>query len=395
MIIKSLLDNDLYKFTMQQIVLHKFSNVQVEYKFVNRSASPLAEYADHIRQEVDQLENLTLTPSEKEYILNMGFFKPDYVEFLSNLQLNPRKYVKIWVDEQNRLQIRIKGSWLHTILFEVPVLAIVSEIAGEENQQNQHIRHADIFQSAERRLAEKLKTIKSTPGFRFADFGTRRRFSYELHKFVIEYLKNNFGESFVGTSNVRLAMMNGIKAIGTMAHEYLMAHQQIYNLKGHQQKALNNWADEYQGKLGIVLTDTLTTDVFIRDFHLGHAKLFDGIRQDSGDPYEVCEKFIRHYKNLGIDPRTKTIIFSDSLSFPKAAEIYNHFKNQIGISFGIGTNLTNDIAKLEAANIVIKMAKVFDLPVAKLSDSPGKELCENEHYLNYLKEAIHYQNPDH
>lgn len=394
MIIKSLLDNDLYKFTMQQIVLHKFANVQVEYKFVNRSGSKLSQYIDTIRREIDCLENLKLTPSEEQYLRSMEFFKPDYIEFLSNLHLNPRKYVHVWVDEHENIQIRIKGSWLHTILFEVPILAIVSEIAGIEGQKQKGFSTGHILATAEKQLEEKLKTVKTTPGFRFADFGTRRRFSYEMHKFVIEYLQENFGEAFVGTSNVRLAMMNNCKAIGTMAHEYLMAHQQIYNLKGHQQKALNNWADEYRGKLGIVLTDTLSTDVFIRDFHLGHAKLFDGVRQDSGDPYQICEKFITHYKNMGIDPETKTIIFSDSLSFPKAAEIYNHFKGRIGISFGIGTNLTNDIKELDAPNIVIKMAKVYDLPVAKLSDSPGKELCENTHYLNYLKDVIHYQNPD-
>ena len=391
MIIKSLLDNDLYKFTMQQIVLHKFSNVEVEYTFVNRGDTDFSNYLEEIRDEIYSLENLVLTPSERDFIKTLGFLNSDYVEFLSNLRLNPRKYIRIWLDAYNRLQIKIRGSWLHTILFEVPVLAIISEIVGIHQKKEKDVSEQKIFNSVERNLAEKVSLVKKNPGIKFADFGTRRRFSYHVHKNVIEYLSKNCEGAFVGTSNVRLAMMYNIKPIGTMAHEYLMAHQQIYSLKGHQQKALNNWADEYKGKLGIVLTDTLTTDVFIRDFHLGHAKLFDGIRQDSGDPYEVCNKFINHYKNLGIDPRTKTIIFSDALDFDKVLSLYNYFKGHIGISFGIGTNLTNDVDELWAPNIVIKMAHVFNLPVAKISDTPGKELCESEHYLNYLKEFIYYQ----
>lgn len=389
MIINSLLDNDLYKFTMQQVVFHKFSNVPVEYVFTNRSKANLQPYFEQIKAEIYHLENLTLSQSEVEFLKKLTFLKPDYVEFLSNMRLNPRKYVHIWLNNDNELQIRLKGGWLHTILFEVPILAIISETICRAQKNKQGLNSNDIVESALRKLQEKAALVNKTNGFKFADFGTRRRFSLELHNIIVENCKKWFGNAFVGTSNVRLAMLHGLKPIGTMAHEYLMAHQQIYNLKGHQLKALNNWSDEYQGQLGVVLTDTLTTDVFLNDFHLGHAKLFDGVRQDSGDPYEVCEKFIAHYKKLGIAPLTKSIVFSDSLNFPKAVKLYEHFKGQIGISFGIGTNLCNDIENIKAPSIVIKLAAVYGLPVAKISDSQGKELCENDHYLKYLKEVEH------
>ncbi len=388
MIINSILDNDLYKFTMQQVVWHKFSGVNVEYVFTNRSNAPLEQHIDEIREEINHLGNLKLTKEEKQFLMSLSFLKPAYVEFLGNIQLNPEKYVIIKLDENKKLSIRIVGGWVHTILFEVPILAIVSEIYSKYQTQQKGMDKEIIHKNALERLAKKKEIVKGCNGFKFADFGTRRRFSHSLHSAIIKDCITLFGGSFVGTSNVYLAMKYGLTPIGTMAHEYLMAHQQIYNLKGHQLKALNNWAEEYQGKLGIVLTDTLTSDAFLKDFHLGHAKLFDGIRQDSGDPYQVCEKFIKHYENLGIDPKTKTIIFSDSLNFPKAKKLYDTFKGRINISFGIGTNLCNDIEFVEAPGIVIKLAKVFGLPVAKISDSPGKELCENMHYLNYLKGII-------
>lgn len=388
MIINSLLDNDLYKFTMQQVVLHKFSNVQVEYVFANRSGENFAPVFDQIKEEISNLETLTISKEEKEFLKRIDFFKSDYVEFLSNIRLNPRKYVSIWLDENNKLNIRLKGAWVHTILFEVPILSILSEVICKNRQKQQGITNEQITDNAISRLNEKVALVSTVDGFRFADFGTRRRFSQPLHDMVVEACTKSLPDGFVGTSNVALAMKHGVKPIGTMAHEYLMAHQQIYNLSEHQQIALNNWSEEYQGDLGIVLTDTLTSDVFIRDFHLGHAKLFDGIRQDSGDPYQICEKFIAHYKKLGIDPMSKTIIFSDNLDFPKAIALFNHFKSRIGISFGIGTNLCNDVGSIKAPSIVIKLASVYGFPVAKISDSSGKELCENENYLRYLKDVV-------
>lgn len=372
---------------MQQVVLHKFSHVQVEYVFTNRSKVDLAPYFEEIKQEIYHLENLSVSHEEKEFMRSLKFLKPDYIEFLGNTRLNPGKYVKLWLDENNELNIRLKGAWLHTILFEVPILSIISEVICRAQQKEKKLSNEALFSNALNRLREKAELVKNNEGFKFADFGTRRRFSHALHDQIVKHSKEWFACAFVGTSNVMFAMKYGLKAIGTMAHEYLMAHQQIYNLKGHQLKALNNWGEEYQGDLGIVLTDTLTTDVFLRDFHAGHAKLFDGIRQDSGDPYEICEKFIEHYNKLGIDPKTKTIIFSDSLNFPKAIKLYEDFKNKIGISFGIGTNLCNDIENIIAPSIVIKLATVFGLPVAKISDSPGKELCENINYLKYLKDV--------
>jgi nicotinate phosphoribosyltransferase len=374
---------------MQQVVLHKFHDIDVEYVFTDRSHFDLSPYIEKIREEIGHLEVLTLSESEYHFLKKRPFLKPDYLEYLKYVRLNPHKYVKISLGANNTLDIRIKGPWVHTILFEVPILAIVSEIYCTAQAEQKGISQKEILDSALQKLEVKADLVKNMEEFKFADFGTRRRYSYELHKFIVENCKRKFGRTFVGTSNVRFAMLYDTKPIGTMAHEYLMAHQQIYNLKEHQERALNNWAHEYHGLLGIVLTDTLTSDVFIRDFHLGHAKLFDGIRQDSGDPYEICEKFIAHYNSIGIDPLTKTIIFSDSLNFPKAIELYNTFKGRIGISFGIGTNVTNDVDKITPLNIVIKLTKVNGFPVAKLSDSQGKEMCGNQNYLNYLKDVFH------
>ncbi len=376
---------------MMQIVLHKFTNIEVEYSFINRTNIPLEKYIDEIRDEIYSLEVLRFNEEELSYLKKIRFLKPDFIEFLRKFNLNPRKCVEVKLNSKGNVEIIIKGAWLNTILFEVPILSILSEIYTKHEMQKLNKNEEELFESAKKRLQDKLELIipKISEGFQFADFGTRRRFSNRFHDKIVKYIKENIPlpKQFIGTSNVEFAMKYDVKAIGTMAHEYLMAHQQLYGLVDHQRMALNNWIDEYRGELGIALTDTLTTDVFLADFDKASAKLFDGVRQDSGDPYEIGEKFLNHYIKLDIDPKTKTIVFSDGLDFKKALGLYNHFKDKIKVSFGIGTNITNDIEGITPPNFVIKMTKCRGLPVAKLSDTQGKETCISKAYLTYIKEV--------
>lgn len=378
MIIESLLDTDLYKLTMMQAVLHQFPDTQVEYTFKCRNK---AKWNDRvIRQIKDEIMNfcrLKFRIDEIEYLRSIPFFKQDFIDFLDLYQ--PRcKGVDVTLNGKE-LEITVKGSWLLTILFEVPILAIVNEVYFDDVYPSDGVH----------RLSEKLQLVHGIKDFKFADFGTRRRFKREWQKMVVETCKNTVPDNFVGTSNVWLAKEFGIKPIGTMAHEWIQGGQGIkVRLADSQKLMLQAWVDEYRGDLGIALTDTLGSDAFLRDFDKYFAKLYDGVRHDSGDPIEWGEKMIAHYNELGIDPRTKTFVFSDGLNFPKAVEILDHFRNRIKVSFGIGTNLTNDFADVEPLQIVMKMTKCNGNPVAKISDSPGKGMCHDEAYLSYLKKVF-------
>jgi nicotinate phosphoribosyltransferase len=391
MIIQSLLDSDFYKFTMAQAVLHQYPATMVKYRFRCREGSVFPRsgeaekkaYLTALCREIDHLCSLRFTEEELAYLSRISFFKPDFIEYLRLFQLN-RKYIRIQRDKTGELDIVIEGPWVSTIWFEVPCLAIISELyhRGEEEHR---------FLEGRRRLFEKIRYYReniprqSLPLFRFADFGTRRRYSHNWHRQVIEILAKECNENFIGTSNVLFAKEIGVKPIGTMAHEYLQAHQQLgVRLIDSQKAALDSWVREYRGELGIALSDVVTFDAFLRDFDLFFAKLFDGCRHDSGDPYEWCEKLIRHYEKLKIDSRTKTAIFSDGLDFEKAVGIFNTFHKRIGMSFGIGTNLTNDLGP-PALNIVIKMVACNGRPVAKISDSKGKWMGDDPEFLHRLE----------
>jgi nicotinate phosphoribosyltransferase len=281
--------------------------------------------------------------------------------------------------DKKDLHITVKGSWLLTILFEVPLLAIVNEVYFDNIYPSEGVK----------KLSEKLQMVHGIEDFKFADFGTRRRFKAEWQKVIVETCVKTVPNNFVGTSNVRLAMENGIRPIGTMAHEWIQAGQNVgVRLMDSQKRMLQAWVDEYRGDLGIALTDTLGVNAFIRDFDGYFAKLYDGVRHDSGDPIEWGEKMLAHYNELRIDPRTKTFVFSDGLTFPKAVEILDHFRNRVKVVFGIGTNLTNDFEGIEPLQIVMKMTECNGRPVAKISDSPGKGMCHNEEYLAYLKSVF-------
>ncbi len=385
MIIRSLLDTDLYKFTMMQVVLHHFPGAQVEYRFTCRTPGVnLAPHLAEIESEIADLCRLRFRDEELAYLRGLRFMKSDFVDFLGLFQFN-QKYIHLApLGDTGEVDITIRGPWLHTILYEIPVLAIVSEVYFRRTQPG-----ADLAEGR-KRLAQKIALVRKVEPeleFRISDFGTRRRFSLAWHEEVIQTLKKEVPQYFAGTSNVLLAMQHRVTPLGTLAHEYMQACQALGpRLRDAQVFALDKWAQEYRGDLGIALSDTYGTDAFLRDFDMYFCKLFDGARHDSGDPFAWGEKMIAHYQKNRVDPRTKTLIFSDQLSFPLAIEIARRFHGRARTAFGIGTNLTNDVG-FEPINIVIKMTGCNGQPVAKLSDAPGKTVSTDPGYLAYLRQV--------
>jgi nicotinate phosphoribosyltransferase len=384
MIINSLLDTDLYKFTMFQSALHQFNTTHVKYKFKCRNKADWTEaMLEHINKEVDHYCTLKFKEGELGYLSSFSFFKQDFIDFLRLYQPN-RNHIKIWLDSNWELQIEVEGPWYLTVMFEVPVLAIVNEVYFGFHSC---LMGTEEVNSGYTRLEEKYAYAKEH-GIPFADFGTRRRYGREWQEFVISTFSKL--PNFQGTSNVYFAKLYNLKPIGTMAHEYIMvgAGQDDIRLVKSQSYMLQKWADEYRGDLGIALSDTYGMDAFLVDFDLYFAKLFDGLRHDSGTPEVWADKAIAHYKKLGIDPKTKTLIFSDSLTMQKCADLYYAFKDQAKLSFGIGTHLTNDFENITPLQIVMKIVKCNGRPVAKLSDSKGKLMCEDADYVKYVKQVF-------
>ncbi len=384
MIIESLLDTDLYKFTMMQAVLHHAPGAHVEYRFINRDTTiDLRPYVDEIERQVKHLCQLRFTKSELDYLSSYRFFKSEFLEFLRIFQLNS-DFINISAGTDN-LDIVIHGPWLHTIMFEVPVLAIVSEV------YNRTLYPQPNYDEGRRRLQIKVQQVvnaKVGTRFNFSDFGTRRRFSYDWQYEVCQLLQNDLPNNFIGNSNLLLAQQLRLKAIGTMAHEYLQAYQALGpRLADSQKAALQSWANEYRGDLGIALSDIYGIDAFLRDFDLYFCKLFDGVRHDSGDPITWGNKVLTHYRRMRIDAKTKRLVFSDNLTIAKALQLFNYFKNLTNLGFGIGTNLTNDLG-YDRLQIVIKMTRCNGQPVAKISDATGKIICEDPSYLAYLRHVF-------
>jgi nicotinate phosphoribosyltransferase len=380
MIIQSLLDTDLYKFTMMQVVLHHFPGAQVEYRFKCRTEGvDLRPHMDEIRAEIGALLGLRFRDDELAYLRSFRFMKSDFVDFLGLFQFN-EKYLRIEGGD-----ITIRGPWLHTIFYEIPVLAIISEVYFRRTQPRPDLAEG------RRRLGAKIdlvRTVEPRLEFKISDFGTRRRFSLAWHEEVLQTLKREVPQYFAGTSNVWFAMRNNLTPLGTMAHEYMQACQALGpRLRDSQTFAFDMWAKEYRGDLGIALSDTYGFDAFLRDFDMYFCKLFDGARHDSGDPFDWGERMVEHYQRNRVDPRTKSLIFSDQLSFPLAIEIARRFHGRSKTSFGIGTNLTNDLG-YEPINIVIKMTECNGQPVAKVSDSPGKTVSKDAGYLRYLRQVF-------
>jgi len=392
-IIQSLLDTDLYKFTMLQVVLHKFPQTHSVYHFrcrnLDATVYPLTDILDDLNEQLDHLCLLKFQEDELQYLRRMRFIKSDFVDYLELFQLK-RRFIKAGIDEQGRLDIWVEGPMVQAMMFEIFVLAIVNELYFSR------IRNDDIYVEGERRLQAKVELLKKfeqqqgtqAPPFLVSDFGTRRRYSLGWQRHVIQTFHAAVPNVFRGTSNVLLAKELNIHPIGTMAHEFLQAFQALdVRLRDFQKAALETWVQEYRGDLGIALTDVVGMDAFLQDFDLYFAKLFDGLRHDSGDPFEWGDKAYQHYRKLKIDTKTKMLTFSDGLDIERAWALYQYFKDRFQVSFGIGTNLTNDMGQTPL-NIVLKLVECNGQSVAKISDSPGKTMTDNDTFLAYLRQVF-------
>ncbi|RPE14200.1 nicotinate phosphoribosyltransferase [Chitinophaga lutea] len=369
-LLASILDNDFYKFTMQQGVIRLFPYAKARYRFINRGKHAFPPgFAAALRDAVNGMAQLQLTRDEKVFLqVTCPYLDPVYLDFLEGYRYDPEE---VHIEQTGAdLEVRVEGLWYRAILWEVPLMSLICELyylLGEPSRVSD--------EEVMRRTTDKIEKYRAL-GVTVAEFGTRRRHSYQVHRLVMRVLKASGTGPFIGSSNVHMAMLHQTKPIGTHAHEWFMFHAARYGFKMANALGLEHWVQVYRGDLGIALSDTYTTDVFFRQFDKMFSKLFDGVRHDSGDPLLFADKVVAHYQRMGIDPRSKTIIFSDGLNYEKVARIAEHCRNRIGMSFGIGTNLTND-AGPAAMNIVIKMTEACSqngewTEVVKLSDEPGK-----------------------
>ncbi len=389
-IVTSLLDTDLYKFNMNQVIFHKHNNLMGTYVFKcrNKGVKFTPEMVAEMEEQIDALCKLKFRKDELEYLRSIRFLKPDFIEFL-RLWHPMKDYVSLSLLPNGELDLRVDGPLFAAMQFEIYLLEIVNEVYFRTNYD-----YGKLLEGGRARLEEKIARFNDgTYTFRFAEFGCRRRLSLEWEKEMIETLmKKAVNRNLVGTSNVLLAKQLKLKPIGTYAHEFVQMYQGIPTipLAYTNANALRDWYDEYKGDNGTALTDTLTTDLFLLDFDRSMCNNFTGVRHDSGDPYEWGEKILAHYAKYGIDPKTKTLLFSDSLSCESAQAIYDHFSPRTNVAFGIGTHFSNDTG-VTPLNIVIKLQYVNGTPVAKLSDVPGKMMCQDPDYAEYLHQAVAFR----
>ncbi len=393
-VIQSLLETDLYKFTMWQAMLHRHPQTQAEYTFVcrNETAFPLAALAEEVSRELDHLCSLRFQPDELAFLGALRYIKSDFIDFLRIFQFQ-REFIEV-KGRGEALEVVARGPQVHVMGFEIYVLAIVNELYFRR------LGDAHTLTVARERLNAKIGLLQDFDGeperrhpFQLFEFGVRRRYSGAWQREVVATLKAQVPQYFKGTSNVLLAKELGLVPIGTMAHEYLQTYQALgVRLRDFQKAALEDWVQEYRGDLGIALSDVVGMDAFLADFDLYFAKLFDGLRHDSGDPVAWGEKALAHYETLRIDANTKRLVFSDGLDIPTALSLYRHFADRTQLGFGIGTNLSNDVG-LEPLNIVMKITSANGQPVAKLSDTPGKTMCHDETYLAYLRQVFKVGEP--
>jgi len=384
-ILHTLLDTDAYKLHMQQAVFHRYADVQVVAEFRCRGDDLLGIYADRIREQVNAMQHLRLQEDEFQWLSGLPFFKADYLTWLRDFRYDPQQ-VDI-TSENGKLNIRLSGPWREVIMWEVPLLAVISELVHSYRSPEAGVPQA--LAMLDEKLVEfaDLTADLDLSRFRLMDFGTRRRFSREVQQAIVERLTQE--PWFTGTSNYDLARRLSLTPMGTQAHEWFQAHQQISpDLATSQRAALAAWLDEYPDQLGIALTDCITMDAFLRDFGPEFATRYQGLRHDSGDPVEWGEKAIAHYQKLGIDPHSKVLVFSDNLDLKKAVDLYRHFSSRVNLGFGIGTRLTCNIPQVKPLNIVIKLVECNGKPVAKLSDSPGKTICHDKAFVRALREAF-------
>ncbi len=387
-IIESLLDTDLYKFNMNQVIFHKHTHACGKYYFKNRTLDAVftKEMVEEINEQIDHLCSLSFNSDELDYLRSIRFIKKDYVEFL-RLWHPIRDYVKCYLDDKGELQIEVDGPCFSAMQFEIYLLEIVSEVYFR-----MHYNYDELLASARKKLEQKILDFKNGKyTFKFAEFGCRRRLSRAWQDELLSRIKKEL-PNCVGTSNVYFAYKYNMTPIGTYAHEFVQMYQGFPKipLAYSNYYAMKDWFGEYHGDNGTALTDTIGTDVFLLDFDYLNASCYTGVRHDSGDPYEWGEKIIAHYNELGIDPKTKMLLFSDSLNFDKAQDIYRYFKDKCKVSFGIGTFVTNDTS-VKALNIVLKLQYINGHPVAKLSDVPGKTMSKDNDYTTYLKKACDFR----
>ena len=387
-IILSLLDTDLYKFNMDQVIFHKHTDLSGEYYFRCRNEGVVftQEMFEEINAQIDHLCTLRFTREELDYLRSIRFIKNDYVEFL-RLWHPIRDYVETNLTEEGKLEIVVRGPLFSAMQFEIFLLEIVNEVYFRLKYD-----YATLRAAAEEKLDQKIRDFQAGKyTFKFAEFGCRRRLSREWQDVVVRRLTTET-ENCVGTSNVYLAMKYGIKPIGTYAHEYVQMYQGIDSipLAYTNHYAMEDWYNEYKGDNGTALTDTITTDLFLLDFNRAMANNFSGVRHDSGDPFEWGEKIIAHYQKYDIYTKNKQLLFSDSLDFDKSQALYDRFHDRVKVSFGIGTFCSNDTC-VKPLNIVIKLQTVNGRAVAKLSDTPGKAMCRDADYLEYLKRSVAFR----
>jgi nicotinate phosphoribosyltransferase len=393
-VVRSLLDTDLYKFTMWQPMLHRHPQTQAVYRFVcrNQPQYPLSELVDDVNAQLDHLCSLRFEREELDFLAGLRFIKRDFVDFLRIFRFQ-RDFVRAWAEGET-LRVEARGPQVHVMAFEIFVLATANELYFRRFDRDTAIVEG------RKRLAHKIEQLRAFAAeparahpFEFFDFGVRRRYGRDWQREVVATLKREVPQFFTGTSNVLLARDLALVPIGTMGHEYLQTFQALgVRLRDFQRAALEEWVQEYRGDLGIALTDTVGMDAFLADFDLYFAKLFDGLRHDSGDPVAWGEKALAHYAKLRVDAHAKRLVYSDSLDVPKALGLYRQFADRVQMGFGIGTNLSNDVG-LEPLNIVMKLVEANGQPVAKLSDAPGKTLATDETFLAYLRQVFDVRHP--
>ena len=387
-IVLSLLDTDLYKFNMDQVIFHRHTDLCGEYYFKCRNENVVftPEMLEEINAQIDHLCTLRFTRDELDYLRSIRFIKNDYVEFL-RLWHPVREYVETSLSDAGELSVIVRGPLFSAMQFEIYLLEIINEVYFRMK-----FNYDALLAGALERLNQKIDAFRGGRyTFRFAEFGCRRRLSREWEDVVVRRLASET-QNCVGTSNVYLAMKYDLKPIGTYAHEFVQMYQGIDSipLAYTNHYAMQDWYDEYVGDNGTALTDTITTDLFLLDFNRSMVNNYTGVRHDSGDPYEWGEKILAHYRKYDVDPRGKQLLFSDGLDFDRAQALYDAFKDRCKVSFGIGTFCSNDTEE-EALNIVIKLQYVNGRPVAKLSDTPSKAMCRDEAYLEYLKRSVEFR----
>lgn len=369
MIIKNITDNDLYKFSVMYAIQRLYPWSYVRYEFINRGQNHFPPgFAERLQEEIQAMSQLKMTKEEKLFIeRRCYFFDPFFIDFLEGYQYNPDE-VFVSQNKEGELSVVVEGYWYRTVLWEVPLMAIISELYFQMSNEKPH--------DVEERAIEKAKLLAEI-GADYSEFGTRRRFSLDVQDRVVKCLKDNSGEYFKGTSNMYLAMKHNTTPIGTMPHEWFMYHGAMFGYRAANIKALEAWVEVFGGSLGITLTDTYTTDSFFESFSLKQAKLFDGLRCDSGDPIEFINKTIDFYEKNRIDPVSKTVVFSDSLNIETVKRIKEHVNNRLHDTYGIGTFFSNDVG-VKPLNMVIKLTDVKNSPkgeyhrAIKLSDVLGK-----------------------